>query len=146
MKPGLPLLALALLACSPKTPESPDISVDQAWARATLPGKPASAAYLTITNRGGGEDVLVGVSSRSGTAELHSTSTDGGIMRMRKLERLPIPARGSVKLEPGATHLMLTGLRDPLVSGEKVELALRFSRSPAQTVAAEIRGSAGDQM
>ena len=76
----------------PESKPGPDIGVADAWARATLPGKPASAAYLTISNRGGADDALVGVTSSSGTADIHSTSMDGGIMRMRKLDRLPIPA------------------------------------------------------
>lgn len=145
MKTAFPLLALALLSCSPAAPEKPNVSVGEAWARATLPGKPASAAYFALTNRGGA-DSLVQVTSSSGTAEIHSTSMDEGIMRMRKLDRLPISAGETVKLEPGGTHVMLTGLREPLVAGQKVELTLRFAKAPQQTIAAEIRDPSGDQM
>jgi periplasmic copper chaperone A len=146
MKPFIPLLTLALLSCSPTPSHGPDVNVDDAWARATLPGKPASAAYFTIRNRGGEDDALVDVATGSGTAELHSTSMDGGIMRMRKLDSAPIPAGATVKLAPGGTHVMLTELREPLVAGQRIELTLRFQASPQQTVAAEIRGSSGDHM
>lgn len=146
VKPIVPLLAMALLSCSPEATESPDVGVDDAWARATLPGKPASAAYLTISNRGGADDALIGVSSSSGTAEVHSTSMDGGIMRMRKLQRLPIPAGTTVKLEPRGAHVMLTGLREPLLAGKHIQLTLRFTSSPPRTAAAEIRASSGDHM
>ena len=70
----------------------------------------------------------------------------GRIMRMRKLDSLPIPAGSTVQLEPGGTHVMLTGLREPLVEGKTIELTLRFKTSPQQTVAAEIRGPSGDHM
>ena len=146
MKPILPLLALALLSCSPAAPEPPRIAVEGAWARATLAGKPSSAAYFTVINGGAGDDVLTGVTSRNGTAELHSTSMDGGIMRMRKLDRLPVPAGATVRLEPGGAHVMLTGLREPLAAGQGVELTLRFEKSQQQTVAAEIRDPSGDRM
>ena len=143
MKPSFPLLALALLSCSPPASQGPDLKVSDAWARATLAGKPTTAAYFTVSNRGGGDGALVGVTSSNGTAEVHSTATEGGIMRMRKLDRLPISAGATVKLEPGGTHVMLTNLREPLVAGQRIELTLHFAASPQQTVAAEIRNSAG---
>ena len=146
MKPTLSLLALALLSCSPAAPEEPRIAVADAWARATLAGKPSSAAYFTVSNTGGAQDTLIAVTSSSGTAEVHSTSMDGGIMRMRKLDRVPLPAGETVKLEPGGTHVMLTGLTEPLAAGQKVELTLRFEKSQEQTVAAEIRDASGDHM
>jgi copper(I)-binding protein len=62
----------------------------------------------------------------------------GGIMRMRKLHRLPLPARAPVKLEPGGTHVMLTGLREPLVAGGNIELRLRFEKSGERTVAVRV--------
>lgn len=146
MKPIIPLLVLALLSCSPTAPQAPDIEVGSAWARASLPGKPASAAYFTLSNRGGAEDVLVDVTSKSGSADLHSTTMNGGIMRMRKLDRLPIPAGSTVQLEPGGTHVMLTRLAEPLQAGERLELTLRFTKSAQQTVTAQIRDSSGEHM
>ena len=146
MKRAFPLLALALLACSPAATEGPDVQAEAAWARATPAGKAVSAAYLTISNRGGADDALLAVTSSSGTAEVHSTSMDGGIMRMRKLDSLPLPAGSTVKLEPGGAHMMLTGLREPLLEGKSIELTLRFRKSSQQTVAAEIRGSSGEHM
>ena len=146
MKPIIPLLALALASCSPATPQTPEIDVADSWARATLPGKPSSAAYFTIDNNGAADDALIGVASSTGSAEVHSTSMDGGIMRMRKLDRLPIPAGETVKLEPGGTHVMLTDLREPLAAGGQLELNLRFEKSGTRTVAAQIRGGSGDHM
>jgi hypothetical protein len=56
---------LALLSCSPRATEGADIGVKDAWARATLAGKPTSAAYFTIANRGGADDALIAVTSGS---------------------------------------------------------------------------------
>lgn len=146
MKRAFPLLALALHSCSPEPSTPPEIKAVGAWARPSVPGKTATAAYLTISNRGGTDDSLVSVASSAGSAELHWTSMTGGIMRMRKLERLPIAAGETVTLEPGGTHLMLSGLREPLVPGARLELTLSFEKSRRQTIAAEVRNDSGGDM
>lgn len=146
VKPSAALLAILLLACGPAQRGAPDIEVDGAWARATTPGKTATAAYLTITNRGTIDDALLGVTSGAGVAQVHSTSMAGGVMRMRKRDRLAIPAGATVKLEPGGTHLMLTGLQGPLAAGRKVDLTLRFERSGERKVAATVRDFSGDRI
>ncbi|MBA2635783.1 MAG: copper chaperone PCu(A)C, partial [Sphingomonas sp.] len=126
MKRMIAALALFLAACGPKGSGGTEIRVADAWARATAPDKKATAAYLTIANSGGAHDALVAVASSTGPAEVHSTSMDGGIMRMRKLDRLAIPKGATVKLEPGGTHVMLTGLVEPVKVGGNVDLTLRF--------------------
>lgn len=143
MKPSLPLLLLPLLlsSCSPTPNRASDIKVADAWARATLPGTTASAAYLTITNRGTSDDALIAVAASSGPADLHSTSMAGGIMQMRQLDRLAVPAGATVKLEAGDTHLMLTELRQPLAAGGRIALSLRFDKSAERKVVAQVRGS-----
>ena len=62
--------AATLLLASCSTSVAPDIAVEEAWARASLPGQMSSAAYFAITNKGG-EDELLSVSSPSGDASLH---------------------------------------------------------------------------
>lgn len=143
MKPSSPLLAFALLSCSP-APGAPDIQLTDAWARASVPGQTAGAAFLTIRNRGGADDALVEISTVAGSANVHSTSMAGGIMRMRKLERLAIPAGATVKLEPGGMHAMLTDLRQPLLAGDDIELSLRFEKAGQRTLTARVRDHSGD--
>lgn len=150
LQPGLivklttALVALLAAACSKADTGAPDIRIDDAWARATVPGKKATAAYFTISNRGSADDVLISVSSSRASADVHSTSMDGGIMRMRKLDRLPLPANETVKLEPGGTHVMLTGLSEPALAGGQIDLILRFEKSQERKVAADVRDSSGE--
>lgn len=146
MRRPLTLLALALHSCSPPPHRPPEIELANAWAREPLPGKAATAAYVTIINRGGSDDALVSVAASAGSAQLHSTSMNGGIMRMRKVERLPVVAGSAVTLDPGGTHIMLTGLTGPLLAGGKIELVFNFEKSRQQTVAAQVRESAGGSM
>jgi periplasmic copper chaperone A len=70
---------------------------------------------------------------------LHRSSVVAGVSRMRMLERLVIPAGATVTLEPGAIHVMLEGLRKPLVSGEEVPLVLRFANGEETHVSARVR-------
>lgn len=135
------LAVLLLGACSPGAPA--DIQVDDAWARATVPGQAATAAYLTIVNNGAGADRLLSVSSH--TATLHASSTNEGVARMRPLaDGIAVPAKSTVKLEPTGTHIMLTGLGKPLAPGDSLALTLRFERSGSIAVPVRVRAGAAD--
>jgi copper(I)-binding protein len=137
MKYALFFAALLLASCKPAS-APPAVSVDGVWARATVPGQSGSAAYFTIRNAGG-EDKLLTVSSPGADASLHSTSMDNGVMRMRPIEALDIPANGTVELKPGGTHVMLMGLKQPLQAGSALELDLKFEKSGERKVTAEVR-------
>lgn len=123
-------IVLALAGCSPAVP---DITVSDAWARATAPGQASGAVYATIVN-GGDDDELVRASTPVASAMLHGNANDGGVARMRMVEALPIPAGSRTTLAPGATHVMLTGLKSPLLPGTRFPLTLRFARTGQRTV------------
>ena len=118
--------ALMMSGCSSRS-TAPDRRLADGWARATAPGQASGAAYLTIDNRGARDDRLVTVATtRAATATIHQSTAAGGVMRMRMLASLPIPAGKRLKLLPGGTHIMLAPLTAPLKSGETLELTLRF--------------------
>lgn len=100
-----------------------DIQVDGAWARATAPGQDAAMVDLTITSAKAAS--LVGFSSPvSKTAEMHSMTHDDGMMKMREVKAIDLPAGKHVALGESGYHLMLTGLTAPLKAGESVPLTL----------------------
>jgi copper(I)-binding protein len=100
-----------------------DIRVENAWARATAPGQDAASVDLAITSKHAA--ALVGVSSRvAKTAQLHSMVMEGGMMRMREVAFIALPAGKTVNLGESGYHLMLTGLKAPLKEGETVPLML----------------------
>jgi copper(I)-binding protein len=100
-----------------------DIQVENAWARATAPGQDAAGVDLTITSKQAA--TLVGVSSAAcKTVELHSMASESGMMKMREVEAIELPAGKRVNLGEGGYHLMLTGLKAPLKAGESVPLTL----------------------
>jgi copper(I)-binding protein len=134
------LAALALAGCDGAKPE---IAVSDVWARATVAGMPTAAIYLTITNKGAGDDRLVAVSVPSAVkASLHQMNMDGGVMRMRAVDGgIAIPAGQTVALAPSGTHIMVEGLSAPLVAGERIEALLRFERSGEMTVPVSVEAA-----
>ena len=102
-----------------------DVTISDAWVRASNPGQAVGAAYLTLHST---EDVtMVYVETeRAGNTEIHSMTMQNGIMKMRHLEELAIPANQAVKLAPGGFHLMLFELSSPFKAGEQVKFRLCF--------------------
>lgn len=98
-----------------------------------------AAVYLTITNSGGTDDVLLSVSTPSAAlTHLHKSSVDAeGRATMEAIGTLKIPADTTVKLSPGGLHLMMSKPR-PLATGDTVELTLTFKESGTKRVAAKV--------
>jgi periplasmic copper chaperone A len=127
-----PKLTLVAAPAADHANHSSPIMVMQPWARATPPGAPTAAAYLTIMNRGTEPDVLVGGSSpQADRVEFHLTTNDNGVMKMRPATSgITVPAGGMVELKPdGGYHVMLAGLKAPLRSGTMLPVTLRFAKA-----------------
>lgn len=126
------LISLMLLLASLSAHAAVEISA--AWARATAPGQEVGAAYMNLKSSASAK--LVGVSSPvADSVEIHEMSLKNGVMKMRMLEVMDLPAGKTVKLEPSGFHLMLIDLKKPLKAGEniEVELTLQDSRGKRST-------------
>ncbi|MHB0972745.1 MAG: copper chaperone PCu(A)C [Thiobacillus sp.] len=125
-----------------------NISVTDAWARATMPGQPVSGAYMRI--QADADARLVGVSSSVvPRVEVHEMSMDGGVMRMREVKTIDLPKGKTVSLQPGGFHLMLMNLKKPIAAGDVIPLTLTVeSGGKRQTVEvkAEARAMGGGGM
>jgi periplasmic copper chaperone A len=110
------------------------IGIERAWARASAGAATTGAAYLTL--KGGAEpDALVGVSTPiAASAEVHETTTENGVSKMRAAPSLPIPAGAVVTLAPGGYHIMLMGLKHLLTAGQTFPLTLTFAHAAPVTV------------
>lgn len=122
---------IAFAACGlPAAAAAQPVTVSDAWVRLPAPGQKIAAAYMELTSRT--SMVLVAVSSTAAAAaELHSTTMEAGVMKMRPVGRIELPGGKLVKLAPGGLHLMLTDLRKPLRPGDKVPLTLTVQRPDA---------------
>jgi len=91
--------------------------------------------YATITNPGALADALVTAASDEARAtELHEVKNEGGIMTMRPVPRLDVPAGGRLELKPGSYHVMLLGLTRDLRPGNRIKVTLTFEKAGAITV------------
>jgi periplasmic copper chaperone A len=117
------VIALCSVALTAPAPVQAQVTVDNAWARATVPGQKVAGVYLEI--RAEESAKLVGVRSpAAASAEIHSMSNAGGVMKMRRLEQLDLPAGQTVRLAPGGNHIMLLDIKRQLQPGERVPVAL----------------------
>jgi periplasmic copper chaperone A len=114
-----------------------DLVIERPWARASVTR--TGAAYLTVRNGGDADDRLIGISTEvADSAELHSSIVQDGVMRMRPVEALEVPAHGEAVLEPGGLHVMLVGLKAPLEEGGSFALTLAFEDAGEVEVTATI--------
>ena len=109
--------------------------------RATAPGMPSSAAYVSIANHGDAADRLIAAKSVvARRVEIHSMEMDNGVMRMRAVDGgLPIAAGEAVHLAPGGLHIMLMDLTTQLAAGNQHEITLVFEKAGEITVTATVK-------
>jgi hypothetical protein len=92
-----------------------------------LPGQSNSASFMVLENASDQAHALKGAESPlAGTVELHTHTLEDGVMRMRPVERIPLPPGAVVQLQPGGLHLMWIGVAGPLVAGQRAPLTLIF--------------------
>lgn len=120
-------------------------TIEHPWARASAGPARNSAAFMTIRNSGGADRLLAAAGDVAGRIELHSHLMEGDVMKMRRAEAVEVPAEGAARLQPGAIHIMLIGLREPLKEGDRFPLTLTFEKAGDVTVevAVEAIGSMG---
>jgi len=110
------------------------------YVRAVPPGQPNSAAFMTLTNQSGEDHALVAAESgASKVVELHTHVMEEGMMKMRKVEKIDLPAGQAVSLQPGGLHVMLIGLQQELVPDQPVTLHLVFDDGSKKEIQAPVR-------
>jgi periplasmic copper chaperone A len=118
------------------------VHVVDAWARATMPGMPTSAAYALLLNLTATDELLVSANTAAAeVVELHEMVVDeDDVMRMRPLEAgIVVPAGGAALLKPGGLHIMLIDLTTALEAGDTIEVMLNFAASGHVTVDVPVR-------
>ena len=142
---ALSALLLLIAAASAPAQAPPAMAVSDPWARrapaAHGQGQAGNGAvYMTIANRGAQADALVSAASDAAkVAELHEVRNEGGVMAMRPISSMAIPAGGSLELKPGGYHVMLLGLTRHLHAGDRVAVTLTFEKAPPVTIEAAVR-------
>jgi periplasmic copper chaperone A len=124
MKFSKHIIAAGLTAVCAVSAFAQNVTVTDAWARATVQGQKATGAFMKITAKDNTK--LVGVSSPvAGVAEIHEMKMEKDVMKMAALPNgLDLPAGKAVELKPGGYHVMLMDLKAPLAKDTTVPLTL----------------------
>jgi copper(I)-binding protein len=141
------LCAFAMLWGTPAAAE-PTVTVRDAWARhapmlegeAAKSGTGNGAVYATLVNAGATPDALVSATTDAARAvEVHETYQDMGMVMMRPVAQVEVPAGGKVEMKPGGYHLMLFDLKRPLAAGQSIRLVLTFRGAGKVPITATVR-------
>ena len=149
MKKLILICALALAACGekPTPPEAPkaaaqfgNIEISQMRVRLPPNGTETTAAYFTIKNNGDKEiKIKSGSADIAGSVELHAHfKDDTGMMQMRQIMEVAIPAHETIVLQPGGLHLMLFKVKNDLSLGQMANITLNFDDNTTANFTAPI--------
>jgi copper(I)-binding protein len=117
------------------------ITIEHPWARSTAASIPNGAVYLVLSNEGQQTDRLISASSPiAQKAEVHTHVADEGVMRMRPISAVEVMPGSPTALAPGGLHIMLLGLKEPLVRGKAFPLTLTFEKAGPVNMEVEVQG------
>ncbi len=129
---------LGLLLVVAAAPAFGEVSITEAWVRGTVPGQMATGAFMELTSST--DAALVSAATPAAkTVEIHEMALEAGIMRMRAINRLALPAGKTVEMKPGGYHVMMMGLAAPLKQGESVPFTLTFVDKDGRKTTQEIK-------
>ncbi len=137
------LTTFILLAASPtlacETVKADNLTIENAWSRATIGAGRPGVFYVEITNTGSSDDALLGIATpAAGMPMLHETVVNDGIASMPHAMSIPVPAGQSVQLAPGGYHGMLMGLTEALKEDDSFPVTLTFQNVGEITITVDV--------
>ena len=138
MKPLIQSLfvAAALLSATAHA----QVTVKDAWVRATVPQQKATGAFMQLN--AARDSKLVSASSPiTPVVEVHEMIMQDSVMKMRQIPGLDLPAGKTVELKPGGYHVMLMDLKQPVKEGDTVPLTLVFEGKDGKRESVEVKAA-----
>ena len=123
------------------------VRIEGAWARRapmmkgdSTAGSGNGAVYLTIINPGNvSDDVIAASSDVAENAELHESYEESGMMMMRPMIKLHVPAGAKLEMKPGGYHIMLINLKRELKAGQVISVTLVLQKAGRVPVRAMVK-------
>jgi len=116
------------------------IQISDPYVRMVPPNSPATAAFMELKNTSDKNHALVSAKAYiNKTTELHNHIHDNGVMRMRQVHKIDLPAGQSTALKPGGFHIMLIGLDAPVQKDQNIKIDLTFEDGSIKTIEAKGR-------
>lgn len=134
-------LVLAVSLAGVATSASAEVVVQDAWARATVPGQPATGAFMTLT--ADTDSTLLSVQSPvAALVQVHQSSMHDDVMKMTPADTVSLPAGKPVVLEPSGYHVMLMQLHGQVKEGDVVPLTLQVKDASGITQTVQVQAVA----
>lgn len=108
-----------------------EIEISSPWARESSHGTGSGGCFFTLANKGVVADRLIGATSPAAErVEIHAITVEGGGILMRQRENgLALSPGTTLTFKPRGYHLLLIGLKAPLVPGARVAVTLAFEKA-----------------
>jgi periplasmic copper chaperone A len=124
-------------------PNAPSVQAKDAWIR-WLPASLPAGGYVTLRNTGDKPVVLLRAASPDyGSTMLHETRNKDGVSEMVNVDKITVPAHGSIAFGPGGYHIMLLQAKKQIKPGDKVPITLQFEGGDKLPVNFEVRNADG---
>ena len=117
------------------------VTVKDAWVRATVAQQKATGAFMQLQSAQDAK-LVAAQSPVAGVVEVHEMAMDGGVMKMRAVPNLALPAGKAVELKPGGYHVMLMDLKSQVKEGDTVPVTLVFEDKDGKRQNIEVRAPA----
>jgi len=114
------------------------VTVTDPWVRGTVAGQRATGAFMKLTPAAD-QKLVAAASPVAKIVEIHEMAMDGGVMKMRAIPKLALPAGKATELKPGGYHVMLMALDRTLAEGETVPITLTFEDAAGKRQTVEIK-------
>jgi periplasmic copper chaperone A len=145
MKLSIPVLLFAVSAAASsmflpahaQKIDEPSLKVFDVWAKTTVPGGSVSAAYMHIKSAKPLR-LVKAESAMAQTVEIHDMKMKDGVMEMKAIDAVDIPANKLVDLKPGGIHVMLIKVTKPIKKGDNVPLKLTFETADKKTFTRDV--------
>ena len=128
----------AISASAQKSAAEPSLKVFDVWVKTTVPGGSVSAAYMHIKSAKPLK-LIKAESPLTNTVELHDMKMKDGVMEMKAVDAIVIPANKLIDLKPGGFHIMLIKVNKPIKKGDEVPLTLTFENEAKKTFTVDVK-------
>lgn len=102
--------------------------LEEGYFRVPMPGQNMTAGFFSATNQGDMDCQLIAADMPdAGRVELHTHIQEDGLLKMREVPYVDLPAGKRVLFKKGGLHLMVMELKREIFSGEELDLELHFN-------------------
>lgn len=132
---GLPMLLVKCLESASAEP----LAITGAFAYPSIGTMNMGAAFFEITNNSDKADAIIAAETAiAGRTELHDHIHENGVMRMRMVEEVLLPAKQTVQLKSGGLHIMFFDLKQKLKVGDSFPLTLKLKSGKTIQIIVEV--------